>query len=58
MQVLAMVSFDGPRILKEIFMIISFQMLSQLANKRCVLLLDTNSELYYQRKVKKLMVLI
>ncbi len=26
---------------KDMFMIISFQMLSQLANKRCVLLLDT-----------------
>ncbi len=37
----AMVSFDGPRTWKEMFMIISFQMLSQPANKRCVLLLDT-----------------
>ncbi len=36
-----MVSFDGPRTWKEMFMIVSFQMLSQLANKCCVLLLDT-----------------
>ncbi len=38
-----MVSFDGPRTWKEMFMIISFQMFSQLANKWCVLLacLDT-----------------